>query len=115
VIDLSGRVALVTGGSRGLGAEVARRLARCGADVALTYVQDEAAADALVAEVRGLGRRAGRLTATPGAPSRHDGEPPSLAAAGSVRSDGGRGWGQTRRVCGQTGRGRRPVLGEGAL
>jgi NAD(P)-dependent dehydrogenase (short-subunit alcohol dehydrogenase family) len=36
--QLSGRVALVTGGSRGIGAATARRLAREGAAVALTYV-----------------------------------------------------------------------------
>ena len=44
-VNLSGKVALVTAGSRGLGAEIARELARQGADVAVTYLQDEAAAD----------------------------------------------------------------------
>lgn len=56
MIDLHGRVALVTGGSRGLGAEIVRELARQGADVAFTYLQDTAAAEALVGEVQTLGR-----------------------------------------------------------
>ncbi|MCF3171369.1 SDR family oxidoreductase [Streptomyces sp. CB04723] len=54
---LTGRAALVTGGSRGIGAATALRLARDGADVAVTYVQDEAAAHAVVAEIEGFGRR----------------------------------------------------------
>ena len=37
--DLTGKTALVTGGSRGLGAAIAKRLAMAGAAVALTYVQ----------------------------------------------------------------------------
>src|SRR5215203_3552101 len=36
LFDLSGRVAVVTGGSRGLGREMVRALARCGADVVIT-------------------------------------------------------------------------------
>ncbi|MDQ0987912.1 SDR family NAD(P)-dependent oxidoreductase [Streptomyces sp. V2I9] len=51
------RAALVTGGGRGIGAATALRLARDGADVAVTYVRDEAAARAVVAEIEGLGRR----------------------------------------------------------
>src|SRR5882724_13676898 len=55
--DLAGRVALVTGGSRGIGAEIVRRLASDGADVAFTYNTGKAEADEVAASVRGLGRR----------------------------------------------------------
>lgn len=56
-IDLQGKRALVTGGSRGVGAATARLLARAGADVALSYRSRTAEADAVVAELRGLGVR----------------------------------------------------------
>ena len=52
------RVALVTGGSRGIGLAVVVELARRGCDVAVGYVADRAAAASAVAEVEGLGRRA---------------------------------------------------------
>ena len=55
--DLNGRVALVTGGSRGIGAAIAVRLAREGADVALTYQEAEDRAAKVVREIEGLGRR----------------------------------------------------------
>ena len=55
---LAGRVALVTGGSRGIGAEIVRRLAAEGADVGFTYHTGKDEAQQVAAEVRGLGRRA---------------------------------------------------------
>ncbi|MGW1660873.1 SDR family NAD(P)-dependent oxidoreductase [Streptomyces microflavus] len=51
------RAALVTGGSRGIGAATALRLAEAGVDVAITYVQDEEGARAVVAKIEGTGRR----------------------------------------------------------
>ena len=56
--DLKGKVALVTGGSRGIGAATALRLARDGADVAITYASSPDKAQAVVQSVQALGRRA---------------------------------------------------------
>ncbi|NNN34612.1 SDR family oxidoreductase [Streptomyces sp. S3(2020)] len=61
--SLNGKVALVTGGSRGIGAATAVRLAREGADVALTYVNGKEAAEDVVRAVEALGRRAVALRA----------------------------------------------------
>jgi 3-oxoacyl-[acyl-carrier protein] reductase len=55
---LGGKVALVTGGSRGIGAEIVRRLATEGADVGFTYHTGKDEAEQVAAEVRGLGCRA---------------------------------------------------------
>ena len=56
--DLAGKVALVTGGSRGIGATVARALASAGADVAITYLNSRQAAENVAAEMRAKGVRA---------------------------------------------------------
>jgi 3-oxoacyl-[acyl-carrier protein] reductase len=55
---LDGKVALVTGGARGIGAAVARRLAERGADVALTYQQNHDRAAAVAGDIKAAGRRA---------------------------------------------------------
>ena len=56
-----GRVAIVTGGSRGLGKNMVKSIAGRGTEVIFTYQSNRAAADALVAEVEGWGRRAAAL------------------------------------------------------
>lgn len=66
--DLDGKAVLVTGGSRGIGAAIARRLAADGADVALTYLESPERASEVVAEIDRAGRRGVALAADSGDP-----------------------------------------------
>ena len=61
--SLSGKVALVTGGSRGIGAGIVRRLATDGVHVAFTYTSSTDAAQALVAQIESTGGKALALQA----------------------------------------------------
>jgi len=55
---LQGKVALITGASRGIGLGIARKFAEAGADVAFTYLSSEEKAKALEAELQNMGVRA---------------------------------------------------------
>lgn len=67
-IDLTGKKALVTGASRGLGRAIALSLARAGADVVITYEKSADKAQAVADEIKALGRSAKRYRPT--APAR---------------------------------------------
>lgn len=81
---LHGKVALVTGGSRGIGAATVLRLAREGADVALTYASGKEAAEDVVRRVEALGRRAVALRADSADP-----QEAAEAVAGTAEALGG--------------------------
>jgi 3-oxoacyl-[acyl-carrier protein] reductase len=61
-VELSGKVALVTGSSRGIGREIARELAKKGARVAVHYRTDLQAAQETLASLKGGRTRPSRLT-----------------------------------------------------
>jgi NAD(P)-dependent dehydrogenase (short-subunit alcohol dehydrogenase family) len=58
-----GKIVLVTGAQRGIGRAIAIRFAEAGADVALNFVDDKAAAESAAAEIVALGRRAATIAA----------------------------------------------------
>jgi 3-oxoacyl-[acyl-carrier protein] reductase len=71
-MDFTGKVALVTGGSRGIGRATALALAREGADVLVNYLQNREAANEVVEMIEGLGRKSIAVRADVGNPSEID-------------------------------------------
>jgi 3-oxoacyl-[acyl-carrier protein] reductase len=65
-MSLSGKIAYVTGGSRGIGRASALAFAEAGADVALCHYEDEADGKAVVAAIEAMGRRAFQMAADVG-------------------------------------------------
>ena len=57
-MKLEGRVALITGASRGIGTGIAKCMARDGADIVVNYFRSEASAKQVVKDIEGMGRRA---------------------------------------------------------
>ena len=86
VSQLVNKVALVTGGSRGIGAAIAKRLAADGANVAITYTKGADAAASVVKEIEGAGGRAMRFRRTPPmlTPARPRWKRPSQPSADSM-------------------------------
>lgn len=77
--NLKGKVALVTGASKGIGAGVARELGKCGAAVAVNYSKDKAAAETVVKQIQAAGGKAVAIKADVGDPA--SAEPLSEAVA----------------------------------
>lgn len=84
-MSLQGKKALVTGGSRGIGSAIAKRLAADGATVAITYAGNTAAADATVAAIQDAGGTAFAVQADAADPlSQRAGIEQAAAALGGI-------------------------------
>lgn len=84
-MSLQGKTAVVTGGSRGTGSAIAKRLAADGATVAITYAGNKAAADATVSAIRSAGGTAYAFQANAADPaSQRDGIEQAAAALGTI-------------------------------
>jgi 3-oxoacyl-[acyl-carrier protein] reductase len=84
-MSIKGKKAVVTGGSRGIGSAIAKRLAADGADVAITYAGNKAAADATVRAIEAAGGKAVAFQADAADPaSQRAGIEQAAAALGGI-------------------------------
>lgn len=67
-MKFEGKIALVTGSGRGIGREIARHLAACGADIIINYIHNKDSAEQSAQEIRNLGRKALIIRANIGKP-----------------------------------------------